>query len=443
MIAQIRSSTRKTSTLIREARLPIVAAMAMIALSSCNSFQAAAPDQVAPRFERVMTVDISASDTVDALEQRLNGEVISFHPDAGYAIVGLQHTAALSAQGTALDPTDPNKDAIKLLETRSSASAQGLSAWGSGFSAWGSGWTAWSTGQGTSLTPTENAVLWAKIHLPQAHKMAPKWGAGITVAVVDTGLDLNHPAFKNRLVPASQMWDWVDNDAVPQEKSGGEGYGHGTSVAGIVAQVAQNAKIMPLRVLGTNGAGDTANVIAAVDWAVARGANIINLSIGAETLKSLQQAIQSATKAGVFVVASTGNTGNSNATFPASIFNAGGWAEYAISVGSTDKFDKRSSFSNYGKALEMFAPGEKIFGPAPDNRVAGWSGTSMAAPLVSGGLALALGERSTYSKLNEVGKAIVSSADDVTGANPGAGKADLGSGRLNLESFLYSIYNLK
>ncbi len=440
MIAPSRSSTRQTKTLSR--KLPIVAVTALVALSSCSSFQAAAPDQAAPRFERVMTVDISASDTVDALEQHLNGTVISFHPDAGYAIVGLQHTAALSAQGTALDPTDPNKDAIKLLETKSTASAQGLNSWSSGWSAWGSGWSAWGSGQGTSLTPTENTVLWSKIHLPQAQKLAPNWGAGITVAVIDTGIDLNHPAFKNRLVAASQMWDWVDNDAVPQEKSGGEGYGHGTSVAGIVAQVAQNAKIMPLRVLAPTGAGDTANVIAAVDWAVAKGANIINLSIGADTLKSLSQAIQSATKAGVFVVASTGNSGSSTATFPASIFNAGGWAEYAISVGSTDKNDKRSSFSNYGKALEMLAPGEQIFGPAPDNRVAGWSGTSMAAPLVSGGLALALGQRS-YSKLNEVGKAVVANADDVTPSNPGSGKSDLGSGRLNLENFLNAALSLK
>ncbi len=442
MIAPRRSSTRKTKTLIRDARLPIMAATALIALSSCSSFQTAAPDQAAPRFERVMTVDIAASDTVDALEQHLNGKVISFHPDAGYAIVGLQQTATLSAQGTNLDPTDPNKDAIKLLETRSSATAQGLNSWSSGWSAWGSGWSAWGSGQGTSLTPTENTALWSKIHLAQALKLAPKWGAGITVAVIDSGIDLNHPAFKNRLVAASQMWDWVDNDAVPQEKSGGEGYGHGTSVAGIVAQVAQNVKIMPLRVLAPNGAGDTANVIAAIDWAVAKGANVINLSIGSDTLKSLSEAIKSATKAGVFVVASAGNSGSSTATFPANTFNAGGWAEYAVGVGSTDKNDRRSRFSNYGKTLEMLAPGEQIFGPAPDNRVAGWSGTSMAAPLVSGGLALALAERS-YSKLQEVGKAIVSSADDVTQSNSGSGKSDLGSGRLNLENFLNAALSLK
>jgi subtilisin family serine protease len=348
----------------------------------------------------------------------------------------------LRAQGTALDPTDPNKNAVKLLETTSTATAQGLNSWSSGWSAWGSGWSAWGSGTGTSLTPTENTALWSKIRLPQAHKLAPKWGAGITVAVIDSGIDLNHPAFKNRLVAASQMWDWVDNDAVPQEKSGGEGYGHGTSVAGIVAQVAQNAKIMPLRVLAPNGAGDTANVIAAVDWAVAKGANVINLSIGSDTLKSLSQAIQSATKAGVFVVASAGNSGDGNITFPANTFTSGGWGLYAVGVGSTDKNDKRSRFSTYGKSLEMLAPGEQIFGPAPDNRVAGWSGTSMAAPIVSGGLALALGERA-YSKLADVGTAIVNNADDVTQSNPGSGKSDLGSGRLNLENFLNAALSLK
>ena len=90
----------------------------------------------------------------------------------------------------------------------------------------------------------------------------------------------------------------------------------------------------------------------------------------------------------------------------------------------------------------MVAPGEQIYGPAPDNRVAAWSGTSMAAPVVSGGLALALGERA-YAKLADVGKAIVDSSDDIMASNPGSGKDDFGKGRLNLKTFLQTALALK
>jgi subtilisin family serine protease len=413
-----------------------------LALSACNTSMPEVEATSAPRFERVMSVNIEPNETVEMLEARINGQVVSWQPDAGYAIVGLDQDAAMTFQKTAFDPTDPNKDAIKLLETRATATASGLNSWSSGWSAWGSGWSAWGSGQATSLAPKENSALWAKIQLAEAHRLAPKWGAGIKVAVIDTGIDLNHPAFRNRLVPANEMWDWVGNDAVPQEVQGGEGYGHGTIVAGIIAQVAQNARIMPLRVLASNGAGDTINVIAAVDWAVAKGARVINLSLGADTLKSLQKAIMNATQAGVLVVASSGNSGDKTVTFPARAFGGGSWAELAVGVGSTDKDDRRSRFSTFGKELEMVAPGEQIYGPVPDNRVASWSGTSMAAPVVSGGLALALGERA-YSKLSDVGKAIVNTSDDILASNPGSGKDDFGRGRLNLKTFLQTVLALK
>lgn len=383
-----------------------------------------------------MTLSIGPSSNREALEAQYGGTVVSWQPESGYAILGVHRD---SPQVRAMNVTpEPNVNALGIPET----SAAGYGAWSGGWNAWSGGWSSWSGGGASSLAPNENQAIWNKVRLAQAQALAPKAGAGIKVAVIDTGLDLNHPAFKNRLVPANEMYDWVDGDAVPQEVAGGSGYGHGTNVAGTVAQVAQKALIMPLRVLDKDGKGDTLDVIAAIDWAIAKGARVINLSLGSEDLKSFGEAVKNATKAGVFVVASAGNTGDKLITFPARQFNGGAWAEMAVGVGSSDTQDRRSRFSTYGKELEMLAPGEQVYGPAPENRLAAWSGTSMAAPMISGGLALALGERS-YSNLSDVGKAIGNSADDVSGSNPGAKAEEWGKGRVNLQRFLQQALALK
>jgi subtilisin family serine protease len=235
------------------------------------------------------------------------------------------------------------------------------------------------------------------------------------------------------------MFDWIDGDSIPQEVAGStnEGYGHGTSVAGIALQVAENAKIMPLRVLDSSGYGDVSNVAAAIDWAVAHGAQIINLSLGANYLKSLDQTISSATSKGVFVIAASGNTGDSNVAFPAS--DSEGLTSTAgmrIGVGSVGVTDVKSVFSTFGTNLEMVAIGEQVFGPAPGNQLAAWSGTSMATPMVSGGLALALGQRSYGAATKNLGVDVVNTADNVDALNSGLTPGVLGTGRLNLERFI-------
>ncbi|MBV9959755.1 MAG: S8 family serine peptidase, partial [Acidobacteria bacterium] len=103
----------------------------------------------------------------------------------------------------------------------------------------------------------------------------------IVVAVLDTGIDLNHPAFAGRLVAPSDMYDFVGNDPDPSEEGSAEigPYGHGTHVAGLIAMVAPDAKIMPLRVLGADGKGDFFRLAEAIKFALAHGANVINLSL--------------------------------------------------------------------------------------------------------------------------------------------------------------------
>lgn len=230
------------------------------------------------------------------------------------------------------------------------------------------------------------------------------------MAVIDTGIDLRHPAFAGRLAPASEWKDYVDGDSYPQEVSG-PNYGHGTGVADIIVQVAPNVTILPLRVLGPDGAGDTTDVVAAIDYAVSRGAQVINLSLGTDTdEKALKELVKYALKADVVVVASAGNNGQESVMFPASYKDA------TIGVGSVNRYDELSSFSAYGKDLSLTAPGESIYTASPDQSVAYWSGTSFAAPIVSGAAALALGERATYykMKLKDFGKVLVDASYDVS-----------------------------
>jgi thermitase len=397
--------------------------------------------------KRLLTVDIASSDSRESLSARFGGaQVISYHPDHAYAVLKFDAVQLRSLRTAQLALTEPNANTLNTPESQVEALSVGRdswmggwSTWGSGWSTWGSGWSTYGTGGQDNLSAVPNSEIFKRIRLSEALGLAPRKGAGVKVAVIDSGIDLNHAVFTSKLAPSSDWFDFVDKDAIPQEVVGSGknmGYGHGTSVSGIVLQVAPNAQIMPLRVLNSDGIGDTDNVIAAIDWAVSHGAKVINLSLGTVYLKSLESSIDSATKAGVFVVASAGNTGDQSVTYPASAMTgAGSWGEMSVSVGSSDAQDRKSSFSTYGD-IEMTAVGDHVFSPAPGNRAASWSGTSMAAPMVSGGFALAWGERNfSLTDLRKVGKAMAKSGFDLNPTNLDYKKL-LGSGRLDLEGFL-------
>jgi thermitase len=417
-------------------------------LSSCGITTVSSQDsvitdttRVAPtRFDKILTVIITSSDLRSGVEKLYGGKVVTWHPESSFATLGLNITAASALKSsTKIIALETNKNSIRPPETAKTAAALGTATWSSGWSTWGAGWSTWGSGTGSSLTPTENQAIWGKIRLPQARAIATNAGAGIKIAIIDTGVDMQHPAFQNRMVAASDMFDWIDGDSTPQEISGGtnEAYGHGTSVAGIALQVAENAKIMPLRVLDSSGYGDVSNVAAAIDWAVAHGAQVINLSLGADYLKSLDQTISSATSKGVFVIAASGNSGDNNVNFPASASEGmTSTAGMRIGVGSVGLSDVKSVFSTYGSNLEMVAVGELVYGPAPSNQLAAWSGTSMATPMVSGGLALALGQLDYGALIKNLGADLVNSADNVDAKNLSLTSGVLGTGRLNLERFI-------
>jgi subtilisin family serine protease len=390
---------------------------------------------------RLMTVSIQAGETIQTVARKYDARVLTFHPQTGQAVLALSSERAARLSREAFEATDPNENTLESQQDTEAAAAVNSNM--SGWTTWASGWSVYGSGLVadlvTSATSSLNYLSWNKILLPQALALAPKAGTGVIVAVIDTGIDLAHPAFNGRLVSSDKMWDFVNNDATPQEvyvDSSSKGYGHGTCVAGIVAQVAPNAKIMPLRVLGPTGSGNSDGVVAAIDWAVSHGAKVINLSLGSQYLKSLDSEIDWATSNGVLVVSSTGNTGNTSVTFPAKDSRyPDDWGDLSVGVASTNLNDQKSSFSTYGN-VEITAPGENILVPAPNLRVASWSGTSMASPMVAGGFALALGQRSySWYSLLALGRSMGNSADSLMIKDLSYGYR-LGNGRINLQRFM-------
>ncbi|MEV6172950.1 S8 family peptidase [Streptomyces sp. NPDC051954] len=228
-------------------------------------------------------------------------------------------------------------------------------------------------------------------------------GSGVTVYVIDTGIRISHKDFGGR---ASYGWDFVGND-----RSAGDGNGHGTHVAGTVAGkgygVAKKAKVVAVRVLDNAGAGTTAQVIAGIDWVTkhARKPAVANLSLGGNYNAQLDAAVRNSIRSGVTYTVAAGNDG-----LPASLYSPAGVRE-AITVGATDKKDVRAGFSNFGSALDLFAPGVSITSAAIASNTgrATYSGTSMASPHAAGAAALYLADHRKATP-SQVAKALVARA---------------------------------
>ena len=243
-------------------------------------------------------------------------------------------------------------------------------------------------------------------------------GSGVTVYVIDTGIRTTHTEYASRVVAG---YDFVDNDSNPSDCDG-----HGTHVAGTAVGstygVAKSANVSGVRVLNCYGSGYTSDVVAGMNWVRTNhssGDAVVNMSLGGGGSKSIDDAVAALTSANITVVVAAGNS-NDDAQYysPAR-------ASTAITVGSTTSTDARSSFSNYGSTVDIFAPGSSILSAWYTSNTASntLSGTSMASPHVAGAAAVYLG-LNTGSTPAQVAAALtsVSTTDAVT--SPGSGSPD-------------------
>ncbi|MEB3329060.1 MAG: S8 family serine peptidase [Candidatus Sericytochromatia bacterium] len=264
---------------------------------------------------------------------------------------------------------------------------------------------------------------------------------GIVVAVIDTGIDMSHPDLAANVDRAGAR-NLVEAGQPPDDD-----FGHGTHVAGIVAAVGDNGqggcgvawrgRVLPIRVLGVDGTGSTWNTVAALDYAVSRGAAVANLSLGSPDYSPLEaEAVQRAVAAGTVVVAAAGNeAGDGNyLEYPASYPGV-------ISVGAVGPDLRRTVFSNFNSWVTLAAPGVDVFSTIPTRLSPGvpygyLSGTSMAAPMVAGAAALLLTQNPGWTpaqvteRLKRTARDLTPAGDPVPGFDVfhGAGLLDVGRG---------------
>jgi hypothetical protein len=258
---------------------------------------------------------------------------------------------------------------------------------------------------------------------------------GVNVHVIDTGIRATHAEFEGR---ASIAGDYVDDDGdgdpndvgnddgIPSVPDGADCHGHGTHVAGIIAGrtygVAKQARIWSHRVLGCNGSGTVSGIVAAID-AITGGhvkPSVANMSLGGGASTALDDAVRRSIAAGVTYVVAAGNENVDAITkSPARVAEA-------LTVGATTSSDSRASFSNYGPALDLFAPGASIPSAwlTSDTAAATLSGTSMAAPHVAGVVALHL-EREPAATPADVADVITGNATSAHVTSPGTGSPNL------------------
>ncbi len=263
-----------------------------------------------------------------------------------------------------------------------------------------------------------NQRAFEQVNLPPAAGAAT--GAGVTVAILDTGIDLQHPAFDGLLVipPTSDM---ISDTNSPDDIGPGLAWGHGTHIAGIVHAIAPAAQLMPIRVLDSQGRGNTFVLAYAIEYAIAQGADVINLSLGADCeSRILKEAIASAIAQDIVIAAAAGNDANIVPPCPASLPGV-------ISVAAVEETRQRAEWSNYGEWITLAAPGVGITSTFPlgygveitaTPGYAAWSGTSMATPFVSGAAALVLERQADFLQEMSIAMRLSVYGDDISQLNP-------------------------
>lgn len=233
-----------------------------------------------------------------------------------------------------------------------------------------------------------------------------KGSSNVVIAVVDTGIQQDHPDLDSKILAG---YDFVDGDTSPDDS-----VGHGTHVAGIAAAETDNQSfgagacplctIMPIRVI-EDRRGKLSDVVAGIIYAADNGAQVINLSLGGVEAVALENAINYAWGQGAFLACAAGNNGENKSFYPAAY-------AHCLSVAATDRNDTWASFSNYGEWVDMAAPGSSIYSTLTNNDYGSLIGTSMAAPHVAGIAGLLFSQGLTNSQIR--GR-LCTTADDIAG----------------------------
>ncbi|MGE0482489.1 MAG: S8 family serine peptidase, partial [Phycisphaerae bacterium] len=282
---------------------------------------------------------------------------------------------------------------------------------------------------------------WNQIDLANATPLST--GAGVTIAVLDTGVDATHAALAGRVLPDG--WNFVDENADTDDVGDGvdndhdtfidELTGHGTHVAAIAAHVAPDALILPVRVLDSDGNSDIFDVARAIFFAIDAGVDVINASLGS-TYRSdmIEDAVDEAFRRGIVVVAAVGNNNLQDPVEYPAFFDG------VVRVTAVDASDVRCPFSNYHPDITISAPGSEIFSAIPGGEYAQWSGTSMATPMVAGAAALVLARRSDWPanelRVLQATSFLAQTADNVDALNDPQYAGRLGRGRLDAAAAL-------
>jgi len=250
----------------------------------------------------------------------------------------------------------------------------------------------------------------SNIKAPQAWDIT-KGTSAITIAIVDTGIDRQHADLSGKMI--SGGYDFVNNDTDADDDQG-----HGTHCAGIAAAstnnglngagVDWNARLLPVKVLNAQGSGYTSDIVDGVYYAADAGAKVISMSLGGGgATTAFQDAINYAHNGGAIVVAAAGNSNTSTKSYPAAYNNV-------VAVASTTSTDARSSFSNYGTWVDIAAPGSSIYSTKNGGGMTTMSGTSMACPVVAGGMSLVWSKNPGASNQTVINR-VMATADKISG----------------------------
>lgn len=232
----------------------------------------------------------------------------------------------------------------------------------------------------------ERGIPWGVRHIKAPQAWSTTTGHRVHIGVIDTGADFHHPDLRHSLMHGINL---IHRGLPPYDDNG-----HGTHIAGTIAAanqmygiigVAPRAIIHPVKAFDENGAAFVSDIIQGIDWCVRHGMSIINMSFGMKTRsKLLLTAVTNAYNAGVTIVASSGNDAKRKSIdYPARYLNT-------ISVGATDRVRRVAPFSNRGRFVDIYAPGDKIVSSWIKGKYHEMSGTSMATSHVSGAIALLL-----------------------------------------------------